>query len=334
MMILKEYMLKESKEKLYQFYLKINPKALDYEKVTRNDMYKNIISFYKEDPEIILHLCSMEEIQILRKLLEEKIKRQENGYIDYLLFQNLMSNYLVLIENNEYYIPKDLINIIKMAMNLCNEEEYSRLDIVDSVVLGLARIYNVISLEEVISLLKEYAIYYDLATLKRQFKSNLKWKEKVGIVRYKKEDYLVSLEFPFYHDVIDLRKNFKIAKYNLEELISFGKYKLNLFQEKILNFLNFLEVHLNSKGINSLINELIFYSGFDINNESVLLNICDSIEELYQEVIEVIPEFPVWIYYGNNLMHLKDNIILPNRNEPCICGSGKKFKNCCEKLFK
>ena len=334
MMILKEYMLKESKEKLYQFYLKINPKALDYEKVTRNDMYKNIISFYKEDPEIILHFCSMEEIQILRKLLEEKIKRQENGYIDYLLFQNLMSNYLVLIENNEYYIPEDLINIVKMAMNLCNEEEYSRLDIVDSVVIGLARVYNVISLEETIALLKEYNIYYDLTTFKRQVRSNLKWCGKVAIIRYKKEDYLISLEFPYYEDVIDLRKNFKIAKYNLEELISFGKYKLNLFQEKILAFLNFLEIHLHSSEINSLVNDLIFYSGFDINNEIVLLNICGSIEELYKEVINVIAEFPVWIYYGNNLNHFKENIILPNKNEPCICGSGKKFKNCCEKLFK
>ena len=59
-MYLKEYMLKESKEELYQFYVKISPKALEYEKVTRNDMYNNIISFYKEDPELILHLCSME----------------------------------------------------------------------------------------------------------------------------------------------------------------------------------------------------------------------------------------------------------------------------------
>ena len=333
-MKLKDTLLKTDKKRVYAFYEKINEHALDYSLVTRNDIYLNIISLYREDPELILKLCSMEEIHILKKLLEENIKKQENGYIDYLLFTNLQNNYLIVLDNGEYTIFEDLVNYVKMAMNLFDEKEYSKLDVVDSVVLGLARIYNVISLEEVISLLKEYAIYYDLATLKRQFKSNLKWKEKVGIVRYKKEDYLVSLEFPFYHDVIDLRKNFKIAKYNLEELISFGKYKLNLFQEKILNFLNFLEVHLNSKGINSLINELIFYSGFDINNESVLLNICDSIEELYKEVIEVIPEFPVWIYYGNNLMHLKDNIILPNRNEPCICGSGKKFKNCCEKLFK
>jgi uncharacterized protein len=24
---------------------------------------------------------------------------------------------------------------------------------------------------------------------------------------------------------------------------------------------------------------------------------------------------------------------LPNRNDPCLCGSGKKFKKCCEKLI-
>lgn len=333
-MSLKDYMLKDSKEEVYRFYLKINSNALDYERVSRNDMYLNILSLYKKDPEIILRLCSMEEIGILKKLLDGKIKKQDNGYIDYLLFQNLMSNYLILLENNEYYIPEDLINCVKMAMNLLNEEEYSMQDVVDSAVIGISRVYNVLPLEEAILLLKEYAIYYDLVKLKKQFKTNLKWKEKVGIIRYKKRDYLVSLEFPFYKDVIELRRNFKIAKYSLEELISFGKYKLNLFQEKILGFLNFLEIHLNPREINSLIDDLVFYSGFDINNESVLLNICDSIEELYQQIVDVIPEFPMWIYYGNNLKRLKENMILPDRNDPCICGSGKKFKNCCEKLFK
>ena len=205
-----------------------------------------------------------------------------------------MNNYLILLGNNEYYIPADLVNYIKMAMNLLNEEAYSMQDVVDSAVLGISRVYNVLPLEDVVFLLGEYAIRYDLPTFKKEFKNNLKWKEKIEIVRFKKKDYLVSLEFPFYKDVLELRKNFKIAKYSLEELISFGKYKLNLFQEKILNFLNFLEMHLNPSGINSLVNDLIFYAGFDINNETVLLNICDSIEELYKEVIKVIPEFPVW----------------------------------------
>ena len=213
-MSLKEYMLKENKNKVYEFYLKMNPKAEEYEKISRNDIYQNIISLYKEDPEIILRLCSMEEIGILQKLLDENIKKQENGYIDYLLFQNLMNNYLILLGNNEYYIPEDLINYIKMAMNLLNEEAYSMQDVVDSAVLGISRVYNVLPLEDVVFLLGEYAIRYDLPTFKKEFKNNLKWKEKIEIVRFKKKDYLVSLEFPFYKDVLELRKNFKIAKYS------------------------------------------------------------------------------------------------------------------------
>ena len=73
-----------------------------------------------------------------------------------------------------------------------------------------------------------------------------------------------------------------------------------------------------------------------IEEENPALMECEETneEELYKETINVIPEFPVWVYYGNNLNHLKENMILPDRNEPCICGSGKKFKNCCEKLFK
>ena len=66
----------------------------------------------------------------------------------------------------------------------------------------------------------------------------------------------------------------------------------------------------------------------------MLWQVCDGIEELLNETLKAIPLLSVWIYNGNNLHTLKENMILPNKNEPCICGSGKKFRNCCEKLFK
>lgn len=334
MMKLKEYMLKDAKERVYDFYSLVVKQPLAYEKVSRNDMYHSILSLYKSDPEIITQLCNVEEINILKKLLDDKIKKQENGYIDYLLFQDLQKHYLVLLENNEYSIPEDLVNYVKMAFNLLDEEQKAMSDVIDSVILGIAQVYNTIKVDEVILLLSEHTISYDRATFMKQIKSNLRWKRKVEVVRYKKEDYLVSCEFPYYKDVLKLRRPFKMAKYRLEELISFGKYKLDLFQEKVLNFLNFLEMHLYPVDLNAFLNDLIFYAGFDVHSESILTNICGSIEELYKETSTVLPEFPVWIYNGNNLHHLKENIILPDRNEPCICGSGKKFKSCCEKLFK
>lgn len=334
-MKLKDTLLKTNKKQVYAFYQKIweYPKA--YEAVTRNDIYRNIISLYKEDPELILSLCSMEEIHILQKLLEENVKKQENGYIDYLLFTNLQNNFLIYLNNGEYAIYEDLVNYVKMAMNLLDEKAYAIEDVMDSVLIGLVRVYNAISLNDVMALLQSYAIYFDESSLKRRIKKQAKLKNKVAIVRYKKEVYLVSLEFFYYKDVLSLRKSFNMANYTLESMISYGKYKLNLFQENILNFLNFLEVHLDPASIDFFLNDLIFYCGFDINNKEILYNnVCDGIEALYKEVANVIAEFPVWIYYGNNLHNFKEHIILPNRNDPCLCGSGKKFKNCCEKLFK
>ena len=334
-MKLKDTLLKTDKKRVYAFYEKINEHALDYSLVTRNDIYLNIISLYREDPELILKLCSMEEIHILQKLLEENVKKQENGYIDYLLFTNLQNNYLIVLDNGEYTIFEDLVNYVKMAMNLLDEKVYSIEDVMDSVLIGLSRVYNTIILADAIALLQSYAIYFDVSSLKARVRKQAKLKNKIAIIRLQKQEYLVSLEFPYHKDVLSLRKDFKIANYTLEEMISYGKYKLNLFQEKTLNFLNFLEVHLDPLSIDLLINDLIFYCGFDINNEGLLFDkICDGIEALFKEVINIVAEFPVWIYYGNNLHTFKDHMILPNRNDPCICGSGKKFKNCCEKLFK
>lgn len=333
-MKLKDYLLKEKKEEVYAFYRKIVKKAKDYEKVTRLEMYQEILSCYHDDPEEILHLCSMEEIHILKKLIEDAVEKRENGYIDYLLFRNLKQNYLVVEEDGKYFIFEDLYNYVKMAMNLLDEKIYAIADVVDSVIIGISRVYNTLTLSDFLEILNSFYIDYDISDLKKYIKTNPKLNLLVDVIRFKKTDYVVSLEYPFYKDVIELQKPFQFAHYSLEEMISFGKYKMNLFQEKILSFLNFLEMHLNPVSIDLLLNDLIFYIGFDINNESVLLQICDGIEELYHEVIGVLSDFPVWIYKGNPLNHLKENIILPDRNEPCICGSGKKFKNCCEKLFK
>ncbi len=335
-MSLKDYMLKENKNEVYDFYCKIALNPKEYSKVTRNDIYRNIISLYRKDPEIILRLCSIEELHILKKLLDENIKKREYGYIDHLLFQNLRKNYLILENNKEYYIPSDLVNYVKMAMNLLDENTYAMQDIFDSVLIGMSRVYNILQISEVLKILQSHGIYYNLANLKKYVHKQPKLKKYIKIIRYKKEEYLISLEDLYYEDVLKMRKNYKIAQYTLEELISFGKYKLNLFQEKTLQFLNFLEMHLNSENIDLVLRDLMFYCGFDIHDEEILKNICGHIDELYHEVTLIVPDFPVWIYYGNSLNALKENIILPDRNEPCICGSGKKFKfkNCCEKLFK
>lgn len=307
-MTLKEYILTCNKKECYDFYVKLSSKPKKYNQVTRNDIYTWIISLYHADSEIILKLCSTEEINVLKKLLDENIHKRENGYIDYLIFNSLSHHFLVLANEEEYYIPSDIKNYVKMAINILDEAEYSKLDVTISAILGISKIYNTISLSNALSILREYAIFYDdIKAFKKEIASNIKLRENIAVVRHNKEEYLVSLNFFYYKDVLKLRNDLPVAKYSLEELISFGKYNLNLFDENILHFLNFLELHLTPPNIEIFLREIIFYCGFDINNESVLLKICDGIEELYLETKKVISYFPIWIYNGNNLLYFSES---------------------------
>ena len=95
-MTLKEYIKKEKKENFYNFYCKLISKPKKYESMTRNDIYENIISIYKKSPEIILELCTTEEINILKRLINEGYKTDETSYIGYIVNKNLIVEDLII----------------------------------------------------------------------------------------------------------------------------------------------------------------------------------------------------------------------------------------------
>ena len=294
MISLKELFNQEKKENIYTFYKRICVKPPKYNDITRQDIYRNLIKLYIDDPEIILRLCNMEEINILKNLLEQPLPKKNNGYIEYLLLNELLSNYLILEDHECYYIPDDLINPIKMAMNLFNEEEYGLKDVTDSVLLGLLRTHNVLTLDEIIKYLQEYNIIFTIPSLKEYLKNSLRNNNKIAL----KKDYLISLEYNYYKDVISLKKDIAPIHGRLEEIISIGKYKINLFKEPIFNFLCYLESHLNPKYIDLIIDDLIVYAGFDLDEEETLKAIANNIPELYTKLQAIIGYFPVWIFNG------------------------------------
>lgn len=303
-MKLLEYVNHSDKEDLYEFYEKLIKKPKEYQKVTRKEMVDSILATYKNDPEIILSLCSVEEISVLKSFINESNVRN-TGYIEYLLFKNLKENFLLIKVDGEYQIPEDILNYIKMALNLLEEEKFSFLDVMDSVIIGLVRIYNVIELDELMDLLKEYHVEFE-TNIKDYIKNHPKFYHLMKLTKKKNITYVVSKEFPYYEDILKLqKKEIPRKKYTLEEVISFGKYKINLFDSKVFNYLNFLEMHLESEYVALILEDVIVYMGFDINNEEVLEKITDHIEELKKETKKVLPYFPIWIYNGNTLVDLK-----------------------------
>jgi len=314
-MTLKEYLPKINKEDIYNLYEKVVARPKEYSKVTRKNMYEEIKNTYIEDPEIILKMISTEEVHILKALISENISIKRGGYIDHILFENLKNNFLILVENEEYYIPKDILNCIKMAINLYNEEIYSLKDITDSLLIGLIRVNNVLSITETLDILKMHRCIFTSKSLKDYIKTNPRLKNVINIIKYKNTYYVISLENLFYKDIISINKSeFERQKFSTEELISFGKYKINLFKKEVYEFLNYLEAHLEPIYINQIIDELIIYMGFDINDKKVLNSISDNIKELYDALIKVIPFIPIWIYNGNNLENLR-NIANTPKNE-------------------
>lgn len=328
---LENLFLHSKKEEMYEFLKRINPKKTPkYESITKKDIYNSVLALYKEDPEIILNICSMEEIEILKLLLVKTIPEPLN-YVDYIVFEKLKKNYLIM-KDKEYYIPDDIINYVKMAINLFDFKEYSIKDIKDSVLLGIARIYNVILVDDLIPLLEEYSSYIDSNLLHHYIAKSYKLRDKIDIIKYNQKYYMVSKECNYYKDVLKLKDlPFKKYPYTLESVISIGKYKINLFDESIFNYLHFLEEHLEPCYIDSFLDDLLLYCNFGLKDQEVLKLICGGIDELYQKTEEVIPEFPVWIFNGNPLKNYQESLDLPKKNELCFCGSGKKFKHCCMK---
>lgn len=121
MMSLKDLFDKTKKEVVYEFYKKIVKNYKKYKSVTKAVMYNEILNSYYEDPEIILRMSSVEEISILKSLVFEEEIVKNDGYIEYLLFENLKKNFLIM-EDDKFYIPEDLINYVKMAINVYDEK--------------------------------------------------------------------------------------------------------------------------------------------------------------------------------------------------------------------
>ena len=52
-------------------------------------------------------------------------------------------------------------------------------------------------------------------------------------------------------------------------------------------------------------------------------------EQVYHERSDFIKEEGRWYFIYPNLRQSSEAKKRPNRNDPCICGSGRKFKKCC-----
>ncbi len=314
MITLKEYIHNIKKEDLYNYYQTLEKEPLSYDKLTRTDIYNAIIKIYQDDPEIILRICCPEEMDILKSLIDNKIPSTNYSYIDYLLFLNLKNNYLIIEQDNEFFIPDDLLNYIKMAINLYDEEECSKTDLYNSVILGIIRIKNVISINDLINTLSHYNCILTKPSLQAFIKNNPKLKNKLTIKKYQGINYIISLEHNYYKEILKLRKEIPSQEYILEEIISYGKYKINLFREPVYKCLSLLETYIEPYSIDQIIDEIIEIEGLQLSDD-IIKEALKDMPKLYSIIQDIMPYFPIWLYDGHTKKYLKviGSSILPRR---------------------
>jgi uncharacterized protein YecA (UPF0149 family) len=95
--------------------------------------------------------------------------------------------------------------------------------------------------------------------------------------------------------------------------------KLKGFQRKLMSFLKSPQGAEAAKKIQALVDRMK-KEGIDVEDEKqVKAWIEKHKDEFKNEQAEAAPQAP--------FVNAKE---LPGRNDPCLCGSGKKFKKCCE----
>ena len=67
MKTLKEIFKESKKEDIYNYYLRFVTNPKEYNKITREEMFDCIFKIFKETPEVITTMGTIEEVNILKR---------------------------------------------------------------------------------------------------------------------------------------------------------------------------------------------------------------------------------------------------------------------------
>ena len=145
---------------------------------------------------------------------------------------------------------------------------------------------------------------------------------------------------------INVRKNIDYDFNNVDYFVALGKDYSVEYKDKIADIYDILiEKNIDHNNICNIIKELVYYIKNDMDTMLLVeflqnnnIEIGESEDEFVNALARLINNTPMWILKGLTSVELekmrKTTIVkekIPGRNEPCPCGSGKKYKKCCGK---
>lgn len=321
-----------------------------YSKLGKDGLVNLVSAYITDNIDNILCELSYKELDLLKKLAKEELVEYSFS-IDNLNLIGGLSSLGVLfklsIKDNYYLVvPSDIkegINSLTSSKKyISNLKERSEgIDLIDGlmthygILLG-GELYSIITNKES-KVFKEENLDFYLNYIFRSYEAFTEGNALIHPFLFSPEDVYEELR---------VRQTIQYNFSNEDFFVSLGKDFKATWGEEVLELKNILSnTKLKKSDIDSLISQLIFYIKNDMDTQIIVelltsysLDLSDKAlaDSIVNSFSKVFNNTPIWSLKGltplESTARQKTTIIKdkePGRNEPCPCGSGKKYKKCC-----
>lgn len=321
-----------------------------YSKLGKDGLVNLVSAYITDNIDNILCELSYKELDLLKKLAKEELVEYSFS-IDNLNLIGGLSSLGVLfklsIKDNYYLVvPSDIkegINSLTSSKKyISNLKERSEgIDLIDGLMThyGLllgGELYSIITNKES-KVFKEENLDFYLNYIFRSYEAFTEGNALIHPFLFSPEDVYEELR---------VRQTIQYNFSNEDFFVSLGKDFKATWGEEVLELKNILSnTKLKKSDIDSLISQLIFYIKNDMDTQIIVelltsysLDLSDKAlaDSIVNSFSKVFNNTPIWSLKGltplESTARQKTTIIKdkePGRNEPCPCGSGKKYKKCC-----
>ena len=321
-----------------------------YSKLGKDGLVNLVSAYITDNIDNILCELSYKELDLLKKLAKEELVEYSFS-IDNLNLIGGLSSLGVLfklsIKDNYYLVvPSDIkegINSLTSSKKyISNLKERSEgIDLIDGLMThyGLllgGELYSIITNKES-KVFKEENLDFYLNYIFRSYEAFTEGNALIHPFLFSPEDVYEELR---------VRQTIQYNFSNEDFFVSLGKDFKATWGEEVLELKNILsKTKLKKSDIDSLISQLIFYIKNDMDTQIIVelltsysLDLSDKAlaDSIVNSFSKVFNNTPIWSLKGltplESTTRQKTTIIKdkePGRNEPCPCGSGKKYKKCC-----
>lgn len=347
-------------EKICENY-KANNIDLEIER-NRDALTQTILENKTEIIKSNLITLSETEMKILKEIIKKEGYIEETEQLEYTerieAIYDLINMGLIFASKNEklkflqLHIPKDLAQII---MEFFDEIPINKILNLRNLLGGIGAAYGVIEKEEVREIIKK--VKPDMLQLFDKYANIINYRGPDYSMGYtniiKKNDgasqilMMDMLKYEQLKRIINIEGEYK--KFSYEEYLKLGEWKYQRGLSSYKKLSKYISEYFDSDIEDAEFFIIEYIKHQQIDKLQAIKNLRHTIEEIYivpdymrkeihnelvNKVVEIAEQMPQWDLKGDFIKKestQKEKKVEIGRNDPCPCGSGKKYKKCCGK---